>query len=202
VGPDGAVETTVASDGTLVSGDVPPGAQGRRVVLAERADPRWRATFDGVPLTLEVADGWAAAFALPTTAGHLVVDHPVRVAAWAQWARAAVLLFALLMAVPVPRIRRRVGAPPRAALSVPRVAVDERDGAPARGAPLGSDEAAARWVRPDPEAEPAAPGAEPGAGAHPGTDADPLTGTDRGTAPDLPRQPVGVRAGRGAEGGS
>ena len=44
--------------------------EGRRLVLAERADTGWRATLDGKALE-PATDGWAQAFDLPTEGGEL-----------------------------------------------------------------------------------------------------------------------------------
>jgi GT2 family glycosyltransferase len=50
------------------------GPRGRRLLLAETADPGWRATIDGLPLRPST-QGWAQAFALPPSGGRLVVRH-------------------------------------------------------------------------------------------------------------------------------
>ena len=50
----------------------------RTLVLAERADPGWRATLDGAPLSAAAPpDGaWRQAFAVPAGAGgELVIEH-------------------------------------------------------------------------------------------------------------------------------
>ena len=62
-GPEGAVAT------------VPVGPDGRLAVLAERADPRWRATLDGSLLPTETVDGWAQGFRVPSTGGRLQVAY-------------------------------------------------------------------------------------------------------------------------------
>ena len=96
----------VAARGRSVDTRVPAADDPRLLVLAERADPHWRATLDGRSLRA-VADGWRQTFELPAAGGHLVVEHdaPARV----PWlvAQAAVLALTLLLAMPVRR--RRAG---------------------------------------------------------------------------------------------
>ncbi|WP_426592738.1 glycosyltransferase family 2 protein [Cellulomonas sp. McL0617] len=90
---DRAIDTTVAAGDT-----------GRRIVLAERADPHWHASLDGEPLRA-VQDGWRQSFDLGAGGGHLVVGYvspdrtPVLVL------QSLVLLVTLLLAVPVRRRR-------------------------------------------------------------------------------------------------
>jgi GT2 family glycosyltransferase len=54
---------------------LPAGPPGRLLVLADARDRRWHATVDGVALAPRTAWGWAQAFALPPTGGHLVLSH-------------------------------------------------------------------------------------------------------------------------------
>ncbi|EFC86309.1 glycosyltransferase-like protein [Parafrankia sp. EUN1f] len=54
---------------------LPAGTAGRRVVLAEPADPGWRATLDGRQLPAAVASGWAQAFDLPEGGGLLRISY-------------------------------------------------------------------------------------------------------------------------------
>ena len=54
---------------------VGPGRPGRLVVLAQAADPGWRATYDGRALRPVTAWGWAQGFALPAGKGVLRVEH-------------------------------------------------------------------------------------------------------------------------------
>ncbi|MEX5633599.1 glycosyltransferase [Parafrankia sp. FMc2] len=95
--------------------EVPAGAAGRRVVFAETADPGWRATLDGAPLTRALADGWAQSFVLPARGGLLEVgyDHTRHRAVLLAGAGAAgaVLATGLLAAVVRPAHRRRPTPP-------------------------------------------------------------------------------------------
>jgi GT2 family glycosyltransferase len=60
-----------AADGASVA--IAPGAEDRRLVLAEIADPGWRAALDGVALTAVPGD--FQAFALPATGGTVTIEH-------------------------------------------------------------------------------------------------------------------------------
>ncbi|WP_075888870.1 glycosyltransferase [Actinomyces provencensis] len=76
------------------------------LVLAERADPGWRATLDGVPLqAAQPASGtWRQAFALPAS-GHLVVEFsPWWLLGW-RIASGVVLVGAAAAALPLRRHR-------------------------------------------------------------------------------------------------
>jgi hypothetical protein len=97
---------TLSSTGSAVSSDVGPGDPARTLLLAESADPGWRATLDGRRLATVDADGLQA-FALGAEAGALEVSYvsPHR-PAWLLVAGVVVLVFALL-ALPVGRRRGR-----------------------------------------------------------------------------------------------
>ena len=77
VSADGAV-TAVPSGAGRVSTTIEAADAPRTLVLAERADPGWRATLDGAPLSAAAPpDGaWRQAFTVPAGAGgELVVEH-------------------------------------------------------------------------------------------------------------------------------
>lgn len=90
-----------------VDADVTAGDAPRVLVLAERADARWRAWLDGRSLRA-VDAGWRQGFEVPADGGRLVVryDPPDR-EPWLA-AQGAVLLVTVLLALPVRR--RRVTA--------------------------------------------------------------------------------------------
>lgn len=54
---------------------VPPGPDGRWLVLAEPADDAWHADVDGTELRPRVAGGWAQAFEVPASGGKLDLGH-------------------------------------------------------------------------------------------------------------------------------
>jgi hypothetical protein len=107
-----------------VTARVDPGPAGRLVVLAQRYDAGWHATLDGAALTPVRRDGWGQAFALPPAGGRLEVTREEGRLRLADPGRAAALAFALLVAVPLPRLRGRGTAlpPPRASRPLPRPA--------------------------------------------------------------------------------
>jgi GT2 family glycosyltransferase len=89
-----------------VPGDVvPPGPQGRLLVLSEASDSGWRASIGGRDLPRQTAWGWATAFALPPAGGEVVIARD-------QSDRRRVLLLqavglAVLAVLTVPSARRR-----------------------------------------------------------------------------------------------
>lgn len=76
--------------------------QGRRLVLAERADAGWRATLDGEPLQAVSVEGsaWNQSFELPGHGGELRVWHSSPAASWAWWLPGILLVLAVLLAIP------------------------------------------------------------------------------------------------------
>lgn len=103
---DGRPLQVLASRGVLAHGLVERGEPGRLVVLAERADPGWRAWVDGRPLPARSV-GWQQAFALPTAGGDVTVTYTSWPLTLVHSAQAVVLgLFAVLA---LPLRRRRAG---------------------------------------------------------------------------------------------
>ncbi|MGV8968057.1 MAG: glycosyltransferase family 2 protein [Cellulomonas sp.] len=85
---------------------VAAGDPGRQVVLAERADPGWRASLDGKPLR-SVTTGWKQAFALGADGGRLTVSYaPANRAPWLAVQGFVVLVMVVLA---VPGRRRKAG---------------------------------------------------------------------------------------------
>ncbi|WP_285726712.1 glycosyltransferase [Psychromicrobium xiongbiense] len=98
-----------ASQAEGVDTQVGQGAEGRLVVLAERADPRWSAWFNDQKLTSAAAPGaasWAQAFNLPAAAGHLEIRYEQPAAWW--WGAAQVVVFALTLLLVIPLPTRRI----------------------------------------------------------------------------------------------
>ncbi|MCW1249873.1 glycosyltransferase family 2 protein [Acaricomes phytoseiuli] len=84
---------------------IPPGPEGRLLVLAERADSGWSAWLDGQPLERATGQGtasWAQAFALPERGGDLEIRY---FQPWAPlWGIVQIVILALtlLLAIPMP----------------------------------------------------------------------------------------------------
>ena len=92
-GPEAAVAT------------LPAGPAGRLLVLADAADPGWRATLAGRPLPRRTAWGWAQAFALPAGGGRLVVRHDQSARHAELGLQGVLLLLAAVLSVPARRAR-------------------------------------------------------------------------------------------------
>lgn len=91
----------LASDARGAEVDLPAGADGRLLALAERADAGWRATLDGVALEPATVDGWAQGFVLPENGGRLELRHAdTAVPGLLGW-QLLVLVVTVLLAVPV-----------------------------------------------------------------------------------------------------
>ena len=83
-----------------------PGRPGRVLVLADAADPGWRASFDGRPLAPREAWGWAQAFDLPPGPGVLTVDRDTTPRRRLLTAQGVALALVLVLAAPGARARR------------------------------------------------------------------------------------------------
>lgn len=85
---------------------IPAGEEGRTLRVADRADPGWKATLDGKPLTPKTVDGWAQGFALPKDGGRLDLVHTDSLPrdAW-HWVQGLLALVLLVMALPGRRAR-------------------------------------------------------------------------------------------------
>jgi GT2 family glycosyltransferase len=110
------------SSGDAVDATVPAGAPGRLAVLAERFDAGWQARLDGVPLPAVRYHRWSQAFVLPAAGGRLEVTRREGLVALTGPVRATALALALVGALPLPRLRDRLGPlpPPRPSRPVPR----------------------------------------------------------------------------------
>ncbi len=118
VDAEGRTEALVPSSDVDAAGTVPAGAEGRRLVLAEEADPGWHASLDGERLE-PVSDGWQQAFALPAAGGRVDLSYTGAYQPWAEGLQAIVLGLTLLLAIPVPVrpavVRPKGGHPQRPA---------------------------------------------------------------------------------------
>ena len=103
------VQPTGEDDVALPSGHigarlpVDQGAEGRLLVLAERADSGWRATLNGEPLDTATL-GWRQAWELPSSGGELVIGHGPSVP-WPGLVQVAVIGIAIIIALPLRRKR-------------------------------------------------------------------------------------------------
>jgi GT2 family glycosyltransferase len=80
---------------------VPPGQAGRLLVLAEPASAHWHASLDGKQLPRATAYGWAQAWKLPASGGHLDLGRTGdRRGLWLGL-QLAVVIVAVLFAIPV-----------------------------------------------------------------------------------------------------
>jgi hypothetical protein len=104
LGPDAHTLAVLDSHGSRVRDTISPGPAGRVVVLAERHDPGWRATLDGVALAPTTHAGWAQAFRLPPEGGTLVVTH--RDSERARWLQVQGGLLAAVIVLALPGMRR------------------------------------------------------------------------------------------------
>jgi len=116
---DGGTRVAVAMTAGEVDARIPPGAQGRLVRLAERADRGWQATLDGVALAPAAGADRAQAFWLPAAGGRLQVRHVAPSAGAIGIVQAGTLAVAVLGLLPLPRVRRRLAPPPPPARSRP-----------------------------------------------------------------------------------
>ncbi|MFJ8214831.1 glycosyltransferase [Streptomyces sp. NPDC096033] len=134
---------------------IPAGEDGRTLRLAERADPGWKATLGGKPLTPVTLDGWAQGFELPPGGGRLDLVHQDSVTrdAW-HWAQGALALVLLVMALPGRRARLDDDLPEETAPASADGEGGQGRRARRRGAPEAEPEpAAAQALAADPYAQ-------------------------------------------------
>ncbi len=89
--------------GTRADVPLPAGAAGRLLVLAQGADPGWRASVEGVELPRRTAWGWAQAFGVPVSGGHLVLRRDRSERHRDLSVQALVLLVVAVLAAPAAR---------------------------------------------------------------------------------------------------
>ena len=107
-GTEGVI--AVASEAIAAGSAIPadPDSDGRRLVLAERAHPGWRASLGGEPLTPVLHNGWAQAFELPPTGGEVAVSYDGEQRE--TWLTIQLLAVVLAIVLALPGMRRRRGA--------------------------------------------------------------------------------------------
>lgn len=91
----------VAAGPVEIHTEVPAGADGRVLRLADTASDGWTATLDGKPLSRTTVDGWAQGFELPAGGGDLDVtyDDPIGHTAW-LWAQGFLAVVLVVLALP------------------------------------------------------------------------------------------------------
>jgi hypothetical protein len=148
---------------------VPPGADGRTLLLAEPADGGWHATINGAEAEARTVDGWAQGYAVPTGGGEFVLTRGTLLRhGWVLLQAAGVLVVGIL-ALPgaqaeagaMPTRRRRRGLRHRqardAADAAVDIAVDAAVDAVARLRRRAGTRRAADGVAPEPVARTVAP---------------------------------------------
>jgi hypothetical protein len=100
--PPRPIRSGRAAAGTIVG----PGRIGRLLVLAEAADSRWRASFNGVPMKRRTAWGWAQAFELPAKRGLITLDRDNAPRHRLLTGQAVGLALVLVLSLPAPHKRR------------------------------------------------------------------------------------------------
>jgi hypothetical protein len=108
VDPAGATVALVPSKYDDVDATLSAGPEGRLVVLAERADPGWSASFDGKKLT-STTSGSAQAFTVPASAGQLTIRYDAPWALWSGIAQVTVFALTVMLALPMPARRPNTG---------------------------------------------------------------------------------------------
>jgi hypothetical protein len=101
--PVGPAEEVLPANAGAADTTLAPGAAGRIAVLAEPADSHWHATLNGSTLTARTAYGWAQAFELPSTGGHLQVGFSGGTRHWWLGAQLVLVIVVILAALPARR---------------------------------------------------------------------------------------------------
>jgi GT2 family glycosyltransferase len=124
-----AVDAEVGDPPTRVDTTVPASSSGGTLRLAEAADPGWRARLDDTDLrTVDDADGWAQAFALPAGGGRLETSYE---GARTGWMVAQAVAVGAVVVLALPARRRRPEDLDDGAEAAPAVDQAERVEAPA-----------------------------------------------------------------------
>lgn len=120
--PDSARAIIEAGSERIVTGAglaIPAGDPGRRLVLAEPVDDRWRAAVGSVPLRQVALPDGRQGFELGSAAGTLAIGLTTPSPWWA-WVQLAGLAFLVLLAAPGLRRRTEEPTPLRAESAAPR----------------------------------------------------------------------------------
>jgi hypothetical protein len=104
----GKVVGTLDSEPTSVVAQVPEGAEGRLVVLAERSDPGWSAWLNGRKLTATTS-GWSQAFTLPPGGGELEIRYSSPWFPWLGILQIVIIGLTVVLAIPMRAPRPKSG---------------------------------------------------------------------------------------------
>ncbi len=111
--PSGDLSPSTVLPSTPAGADtnVPAGADGRSLVLANAAGHRWQATVNGHDLTPTVVDGWAQGFELPAAGGHLVLRYDA--SSRHVWLALELIALLVVLVLAAPSVRADDGPPVR-----------------------------------------------------------------------------------------
>ncbi|WP_255869750.1 glycosyltransferase [Arthrobacter jinronghuae] len=143
---DGSTAAAVPSQSEDIRTSIPAGAEGRVLVLAERADAGWQASLNGRPLTATDRE-WVQAFELPAEGGELRVDYVSAASPWLEALQILVIGLTLLLALPTPT-GRTVRLPGKRDFPETQTAANEPQ--PAAGPADGSEQPAVKEESPVP----------------------------------------------------
>jgi hypothetical protein len=109
VDPNGELLDVLPAGPEAAEAVIPDGGAGRVAVLAERADPHWRATLDGASLPAQTVDGWAQGFSVPAAGGRLEITYDG--SDRERWLFVQAGLVGLVILLATPGVRRAEVAP-------------------------------------------------------------------------------------------
>ncbi|WP_233510162.1 glycosyltransferase [Actinomadura craniellae] len=107
---DGPTITPLPAGRTDAAAVVPPGRDGRVLLLAEPADGGWRATLNGARPAARTVDGWAQGYAVPAAGGRFELTRSMRGRHLWVTIQAAALLVVAALALPGGRPDGRTGS--------------------------------------------------------------------------------------------
>lgn len=109
---DRTVAIAASNPNGSIDVELPDGPEGRTLVVAERANPGFRAYVDGQELTATTTEpDWVQAFELPASGGNLTMEYAPTAGKWLWLIPGIVGIVALLLGIPTPARRRpREGA--------------------------------------------------------------------------------------------
>jgi hypothetical protein len=97
---DGRTVTPLPAGTTEAKVRVPPGADGRTLLLAEPAGHGWHATINGHAARARTFDGWAQAYDVPPSGGSFALHRGMTLRHLWVWAQGMALVVVTLLALP------------------------------------------------------------------------------------------------------